>query len=92
MTSWSLIWLALNALLSLVYDMSMFNPLFSPTIRHISPLYTDDLVVFLVSAEQDIQLVRAVMEIFAGVLGLNTNISKCQFTPIRCSEDQVALV
>jgi hypothetical protein len=33
-----------------------------------------------------------IMETFAGAFGLHTNIRKCQFTPIQCSEDQVAVV
>jgi hypothetical protein len=39
-----------------------------------------------------ITLLHAILKDFTGTSGLHTNISKCQLTPIRCSEDQVALV
>jgi hypothetical protein len=82
---------ALNAMPSLADDMGLFTDLRSPAIHHRASLYANDLV-FLVPTEQDIQLVHGVMEIFVGVLGLHTNISKCQFTPIRCPEDHMAIV
>jgi hypothetical protein len=82
---------ALNAMPSLVDDMGLFTHLRSPAIHHRASLYANDLV-FLVPTEQDIQLVHGVMEIFVGVLGLHTNISKCQFTPIRCPEDHMAIM
>jgi hypothetical protein len=35
---------------------------------------------------------RAIMEFFADASGLRTNVAKCQFVPIRCTEVQVAEV
>jgi hypothetical protein len=56
------------------------------------PLYADDLVIFLRPEAKDIRLARAILEFFAGVFALHTNISKCQFTPIRCSEEHTSVV
>jgi hypothetical protein len=44
----------------------------------------DDLVLFLTPSAQDIVLARAVLEAFAGVSGLHTNISKvpCHFDKV----------
>jgi hypothetical protein len=41
-----------------------------------------------VPEEKDIRLAQAILEFFASVSGLHTNLYKCQFTPIRCAEDQ----
>jgi hypothetical protein len=40
-------------------------------------------------ADQDLLLLRAMLAIFAAASGLHTNISKCQFTPIRCTQEQI---
>jgi hypothetical protein len=41
---------------------------------------------------KDIRLARAILEFFAGISGLRTNLCKCQFTPIRCTEEKIVLV
>lgn len=40
----------------------------------------------------DLKLCRTMLELFAGASGLLTNINKCHFTPIRCSDDQISLI
>jgi hypothetical protein len=55
-------------------------------------LYADDPVIFLIPIETYIRLTQAIMEFFAGVPELHTNLSKCQFTSIRCTEEQIAQV
>jgi hypothetical protein len=55
-------------------------------------LYADDLVVFIDPIELDLRVVRAIMDMFADISGLHTNVSKCQMTPICCSNDQVSAV
>jgi hypothetical protein len=55
-------------------------------------LYADDLTVFLAPMEQDFRMVAVILEIFAGASGLQTNISKCQLTPIQCSKEQIQVV
>jgi hypothetical protein len=49
-------------------------------------------MAFVVPAEQGIKLLKAILEVFVRASSLHTNVSKCQLTPIRCFEDQIALV
>jgi hypothetical protein len=70
----------------------IFSPLQAPAVRHSLSLYADDLVPFLSPTTQDIMLVRAALEAFAGASGLRTNIGKCHFTPIRCSQDEMDMM
>jgi hypothetical protein len=69
---------ALNSLVALANRRGLFTPLRSPNIRHRLSLYADDLVIFVAPADQHLLLLRAM---------LDTNISKCQFTPIRCTQE-----
>jgi hypothetical protein len=50
------------------------------------------MVVSVVPEAQDIRMVRAILELFAGTSGLHTNVNKCQFTPIQCSEEHIAMM
>jgi hypothetical protein len=43
--------------------------------------------MFIALEAQDIHLVAAILEVFAGTSGLHTNISKCELTPIRCTKE-----
>jgi hypothetical protein len=45
-----------------------------------------------VPTEQDLQCVRAILDTFPGTSGLCSNITKSQFTPIRCTEETIHLV
>jgi hypothetical protein len=62
----------------------LFSSLHVPPVRHRLSLCVDDLVLFLTPSAQGIVLVRAVLEAFAGVSGLHTNISKvpCHFDKV----------
>jgi hypothetical protein len=55
-------------------------------------LYADDLVIFVAPAGQDLLLLRAMLDTFVAASGLHTNISKCQLTPIRCTQEQISHV
>jgi hypothetical protein len=83
---------ALNAKFQLADARSMFTSLQSHSIQHRVSLYTNDMAVFLVPVERDITLTRTIPDIFMGSLGLRIDVSKCQYTPIQCIEEQVALV
>jgi hypothetical protein len=78
---------ALNSLVALAERRGLFIPLKSPAIRHRMSLYTDDMVVFVAPMDQDVLLLCALLDIFAASSGLHTNISKCQPTPIRCTQE-----
>jgi hypothetical protein len=82
----------LNSLFGQTEECNLFTSLHALAIRFIVSLYADDLMVFLTPNEADVRLACAIMEFFADALGLRTNIAKCQFGPIRCSNDQVAQV
>jgi hypothetical protein len=49
--------------------------------------YADDLINFLSLEAKDIRFALAILEFFASASRLHTNLSKCQFTPIRCIEE-----
>jgi hypothetical protein len=83
---------ALNTMFRLANTQSMFTSLQSRYIRHQVSLYVDNMEIFLVLTERDITLARTILDIFAASSGLHTNVSKCQYTPIQCTEEQVALV
>jgi hypothetical protein len=57
-----------------------------------SSLYADDLIIFLVPTTQDITLVWAILNMFAGASELHMNVAKCQFMPISSSEDQIDIM
>jgi hypothetical protein len=81
---------ALNGLFRHADQSGLFLPLCGPAIKYRLSLYADDLVIFL--RPKDIRLTQAILEFFAGVSGLHTNLSKSPFTPIRCTEEHIALV
>jgi hypothetical protein len=83
---------ALNALFKEADARGLLSPLRVPAIRHRVSLYADDLVIFMLPTKSDEAMLQAILEAFAGTSGLHTNISKCQITPIRCSEEQIAFV
>jgi hypothetical protein len=83
---------ALNALFKEPDARGLLSPLCVPAIRHRVSLYADDLVIFVLPTESDIAMLQAILEAFAGTSGLHTIIGKCQITPIRCSEEQIAFV
>jgi hypothetical protein len=82
----------LNSFFKMAKAKGIFSSLQAPAVWHRLSLYADDLVLFLAPTTQDIMLVKAVLEAFAGTSGLRTNFSKCHFTPIRCSQFEVDLM
>jgi len=73
----------LNALLRLADDQGLLCALHS-RITERAFLYADDVVIFTSSDQQDLALIRAILEIFAGSSGLRTNPAKCLISPIQC--------
>ena len=76
----------------LVQGLSLLTPLLVNVIKFRASVYADDLVVFLAPTPQDFSCIREILQLFAGVSGLQTNLDKCQVTPIRCSDEDVAAV
>jgi hypothetical protein len=67
----------------------LLTSLLAPAIQYRVSLYADDHAICLTPMATNIKLSQAILEFFAGVSFLHTNLSKCQFTPIRCSEEQI---
>jgi hypothetical protein len=78
----------LNAIISEADHRGVFVPL-PPKIKHHASVYADDLVILLSPCAQDFSTIRHVLDLFAGVSGLSTNVDKCIITPICCSNKQM---
>lgn len=78
---------ALNALINLAEELNLFTPLGPKAIKKRASLYADDMVIFLHPTQQDLCLMRSILEVFAALSGLHTNVHKCQFSLIRCCEE-----
>jgi hypothetical protein len=50
------------------------------------------MVPFVAPRQQDLQLTHDILQVFEGASGLGCNMVKYQLAPIRCSEEQSALV
>jgi len=82
----------LNALLKKADALGMLLPL-DDRIKERVFLYADDVVLFLQPQQQDLAMTKGILEIFARVSGLRTNLDKCRISPIQCSlEDTVSLL
>jgi hypothetical protein len=55
-------------------------------------LYADDLVLLVAQDSNDLHCIAQILQLFAGVSGLVTNMEKCVATPIRCTEEMVHVV
>jgi hypothetical protein len=53
-------------------------------------LYADDFVLFVCPLQRDLQVLRAIFDLFKGASGLGCNIHKCHMAPIGCTDDQIA--
>lgn len=82
----------LNELIAEADRRGVLTPLPGNVIKFRASVYTDDLVVFLAPISQDFSCIREILQLFAGASGLQTNLDKCQVTPIRCSDEDVAAV
>jgi hypothetical protein len=68
---------ALNGMFRLMESRGLLTSLQALVIRHRLSLYAYDVVIFIVPTTQDIIVVRAVLDMFVGALGLHTNVAKC---------------
>jgi hypothetical protein len=68
---------------------ALFTNLGSTKIKSRISLYADDVVVFVSPRENDLTLMRAILNKFAGATGLHTNLDKCQMSFIRCSDEDI---
>jgi hypothetical protein len=67
----------LHGLFCLADRCSLFKALGVRCIPHRTPIYADDIVMFLSPVEQDLKLARDIFDIFEGASGLACNLRKC---------------
>lgn len=82
---------ALNRLVQKAADEGLLQPLRNNEIKHRASLYADDVILFLNPQPTELLTIREILILFAGASRLQTNLDKCTFTPIRCSEEDIAL-
>ncbi|WVZ83247.1 hypothetical protein U9M48_030415 [Paspalum notatum var. saurae] len=82
---------ALNGLISLAHNEGFLSRIWHPAMSR-ALLYADDLVVFLSPSQNDLELLKNLLQVFAGASGLHTNLAKCSATPISCSVQDVDLI
>jgi hypothetical protein len=82
----------LNELIAEADRRGVLIPLPGNIIKFRVSVYADDLIIFLSLNSKDFSCIRQILELFAGASGLSTNLSKCQMTPIRCSDAELAAV
>ena len=74
----------LNALLKLADEKGLLFAL-HPKVTERAFMYADDVVIFTSPVQQDLALIKAILQIFAGASGLQTNLEKCHISPIQCN-------
>lgn len=83
---------AITALIKRADELQLFTPLGPGLIKQRASLYADDMAIFLKPEERDLELMRSLLDLFAASTGLRTNVDKCQFSPIRCAEEDLDTV
>jgi len=64
----------------------------NPKINERAFMYADDVVIFLSPKQQDLILIRVILDIFAGASGLKTNLDKCSISPIQCNLEATVML
>jgi hypothetical protein len=82
----------LNAMVAAANCRGLLSPLPGSHFGQRMSLYADDLVLFLVPKPEDFSCIHAILDLFAGASGLITNLDKCLLSPIRCTEEEVAII
>lgn len=76
----------LNNLLAKAYHSSLLEPIGGPQgIPHRLFLFVNDAVVFVTLVISDLQVIRAILQVFGEASGLHTNLSKSSISPISCT-------
>jgi hypothetical protein len=79
-------------MLNYLVDYAMRNNMLSPIAiqhgRHRISFYADDAVIFLRPDRMDLLVIKAILELFGHVSGLQTNLSKSSVAPIHCTDEE----
>jgi hypothetical protein len=81
----------LNGLFCKADSWSLFQILGVREVSFRTSLYADDMIIFILSCMEDIQLTRGILDVFHKASGLACNVSKSQMVPIRCNEEQIIM-
>jgi hypothetical protein len=81
----------LNALLRHAENLQLLAPLPCRGVRFRTSMYADDVVMFISPTARELGLVRGVLQCFGGASGLHTNLGKCSISPIRCTDEHLAI-
>jgi hypothetical protein len=65
---------------------------FGARLPHCASFYVDDLVHFISPNDMDLRMTHSILSLFEDSSGHGCNLAKCQMAPIRCNEEQLALV
>lgn len=72
----------LNGIICVAERRNLFYPLETLAIRHRVSLYADDVIIFILRVEQDVRLIKTILQCFEAATGLATNLNKCTMMPI----------
>jgi mannosylglycoprotein endo-beta-mannosidase len=67
-------------------------PLSRRPLQHRIYIYADDVVLFLRPAVEEINVTMDILNLFGEATGLRTNLQKSNVLPIRCKENELAIV
>ncbi|WVZ63220.1 hypothetical protein U9M48_012865 [Paspalum notatum var. saurae] len=81
----------LNSMVQFATNKGLLQPLAVQRVRHRASFYADDAVVFLRPANQDLQVIKCILEYFGHASGLQTNLAKSSVSPIHCTAEALAL-
>jgi hypothetical protein len=70
----------------------LLQPLAPRALQHRVSLYADDVVLFLRPAAMDINVILDCLRLFGDVSGLRTNVQKSSVYPIRCGDQDLAML
>uniref|UniRef100_A0A0A9B3W4 Reverse transcriptase domain-containing protein n=1 Tax=Arundo donax TaxID=35708 RepID=A0A0A9B3W4_ARUDO len=82
----------LNALISRASSEGLLQPLARRALPHRMSLYVDDVVLFVRPLASDLIMIKEILELFGDATGLRTNIQKCSFSPIQCTNAEISTV
>ena len=82
----------LNRMFIKASEGGLLQPLSRRPIQHRISLYADDVAIFLQPIAADINLSLQLLQLFGEASGLKTNVQKSNVLPIRCTEENLALI
>ena len=82
----------LCAMVKKASEEGLLQPLATRALQQRISLYTDDVVIFLHPAAEDIGVTLDILQLFGEASGLQTSVQKCSVLPIHCREEDRAVL